>query len=151
MQLTISSLQETNDFAQKFVPQLVAGDVVELRGDLGSGKTTLAQYIINHLTGSNASVTSPTFNIVQLYPTPEFTIWHFDLYRLESPAELVEIGLEEAFNYGVSLIEWPEIAQDYLPEERLVINLSCGKKNERVLRLEGYGKWKDWVSGIVEV
>lgn len=145
MLITINSLQETENFAHHLAKHLSAGDVVEFHGDLGAGKTTLAKYIITKLAGVETEVTSPTFNIVQLYDTPKFTIWHFDLYRLKSEGELVEIGIDEALDNGVSLIEWPEIARNYLPKERLIINLSSGKENERVIKLEGYGKWEDWV------
>lgn len=149
MQITLSSLQETDNFAKCLSPHLAIGDVVELKGDLGAGKTALARCIINNLSGSDADVTSPTFNIVQLYDTLDFTIWHFDLYRLKSPHELVEIGLDEALSGGVSLIEWPEIAVEYLPQARLIINLSCGKDEQRVLSLDGYGKWEKIIHGLV--
>lgn len=144
MQIILHSLDDTNKFAARLVPSLKVGDVIELRGDLGAGKTTLAKSVIRILAGTDTEVTSPTFNLVQLYDTPLFTIWHFDLYRLKSPHELVEIGLDEALDSGVSLIEWPEIASHLLPKERLVINLSCGKNDERIVRLEGCGKWRSW-------
>lgn len=141
MQIVLRSLEDTRRFASLLAQNVKVGDVIELRGDLGAGKTTLAKYIINNLAGVDVEVTSPTFNIVQLYDTPSFTVWHFDLYRLKSPHELVEIGLDEALDCGVSLIEWPEIASHLLPKDRVVINLSCGKNDERVVRLDGAGKW----------
>lgn len=144
MQININSLKETENFASNLASLLRAGDIVELHGDLGTGKTTLAKYIIKKLAGAETEVISPTFNIVQLYDTPSFTIWHFDLYRLKSEGELIEIGIDEALDSGVSLIEWPEIAEKYLPKERLIINLYTGKENERVISLKGYGKWEDW-------
>ena len=148
MQIILNSLQDTDNFASFLAPHFIVGDVIELKGDLGAGKTTLAQYIIKKLAGAEVEVTSPTFNIVQLYDAPNFTIWHFDLYRVKSAGELVEIGLDEALNSGVSLIEWPEIAQDFLPKEKLVINLSCGKNDERVVRFEGHGKWLEMIGKI---
>jgi tRNA threonylcarbamoyladenosine biosynthesis protein TsaE len=148
MEIIINSLRETDIFARQLASLLECGDVVELHGDLGAGKTTLAQYIIKNLAGADVEVTSPTFNIAQLYYTPKFTIWHFDLYRLKSPKELIEIGIDEALDRGVSLIEWPEIAKEFLPGEKLVIKLSCGKNDERVVRLEGYGKWAELIRKI---
>ena len=142
MEISLSSLSDTETLAGKIAALLEAGDVVELTGDLGAGKTTFAKFMIRHLLGVQTEVTSPTFNIVQLYDAPAFTIWHFDLYRLKSPHELVEIGLDEALNSGVSLIEWSEIASDFLPNERLIVKLSCRTNDERVIILEGHGKWQ---------
>jgi tRNA threonylcarbamoyladenosine biosynthesis protein TsaE len=142
MSIILHSIEDTDNFARNLVPHLQAGDLIELRGDLGSGKTTLARSIIRKLSGNEATeVTSPTFNIVHLYEAPIFTIWHFDLYRIKHCEELIEIGIDEALSDGLSIIEWPDIAEKILPQEKLVINLSCGKDDERMLSLEGYGKW----------
>lgn len=140
--IPISSLEDTNNFTANLAKLITTGDVIALKGDLGAGKTTLAKYLIKHLTHQEMEVTSPTFNLVQLYDAPNFTIWHFDLYRLKSPNELIEIGLDEALSSGVSIIEWPEIAANFLPQETLVITLSCGKNEQRMLSLEGHGKWQ---------
>lgn len=148
MQVAISSLGDTEKLAKKIASLLKAGDVIELIGDLGAGKTTFAKFLIRHLVGEDTEVTSPTFNIVQLYDARGFTIWHFDLYRLKSPHELFEIGLDEALDLGVSLIEWPEIASYMLPKERLVIKLFSGKNDERVVLLEGSGKWLELIGTI---
>lgn len=149
MSIILHSLEDTDKFAAALIPHLKTGDVIELQGDLGAGKTTLAKSIISQLSDSEVQVTSPTFNIVQLYDAPEFTIWHFDLYRLKSAVELFEIGIDEALDQGLCLIEWPEIAESILPQEKLIINLSCGKENERVLSLEGYGKWSELIRKII--
>ncbi len=141
MLLTLHSLEETKNFAHKLAKLLIQGDVIALTGELGSGKTTLAQYIIKYLCGEEAEVISPTFNLVQLYPALKFTIWHFDLYRLKSAEEIIELGLDEAVDSGVSIIEWPQIAENLLPKEKLLINLACGTNNERVVSLECSGKW----------
>lgn len=148
MQIILNSLNDTANFAKRLASYLTIGDAVALKGDLGSGKTTLAGYIINRLSGKNENIISPTFNIVQLYDTPNFIIWHFDLYRLKSEDELVEIGLDEALNSALSIIEWPELAEELLPEETLFINLSCSKNEERVLSLSGRGKWAKILKGF---
>jgi tRNA threonylcarbamoyl adenosine modification protein YjeE len=148
MEIAIPTLRDTEQLAKQLALLLKSGDVVELTGDLGSGKTTFAQFLIRHIVGEEVEVTSPTFNLVQLYDAPGFTIWHFDLYRLKSSHELFEIGLDEALDSGVSLIEWPQIAANLLPKEKLTIKLFCGKNDERVVIVEGSGKWVELIGAI---
>lgn len=95
----------TAALAQLLAPLLRQGDVLALQGDLGAGKTTFARALINALEGPVEEVPSPTFTLVQTYQRGELEIWHFDLYRLEDPEEAWELGIEEAFSEGVSLIE----------------------------------------------
>ncbi|TWG88952.1 hypothetical protein L598_000900000310 [Mesorhizobium sp. J18] len=103
--------QATNRLGEDIAVVLKAGDVVALRGDLGAGKTTLARAIIRSLADDPAlEVPSPTFTLVQAYET-RIQVHHFDLYRLGSPEELEELGLDEAAASGVGLIEWPERAE----------------------------------------
>lgn len=99
-------------------PLLRRGDVLALDGDLGAGKTALARAALRAATGNPAEeVPSPTFTLVQLYdaPTGE-TWWHFDLYRLTTPEEALELGLEDALAEGISLIEWPQRLGAWLPQ-----------------------------------
>lgn len=100
------------------------GDVVALHGPLGSGKTTLARAFIRRLTRPDEEVPSPTFTLVQTYPTPRGTIWHFDLFRLGGQDEAIEIGIEDAFGSGIVLIEWPERLGSLLPAGRLDLSLA---------------------------
>lgn len=99
------------------------GDVFALFGTLGMGKSVLARAFVQELTGA-AEVPSPTFTLVQSYEAPDFEIYHFDLYRLKSPEEIFEIGMEEALYDGVSLIEWPEKMGGYLPRGVFRINIA---------------------------
>jgi tRNA threonylcarbamoyladenosine biosynthesis protein TsaE len=124
----LNNIEETASLANLLAKELKIGDIVAITGDLGVGKTTLCQNIIKFLCGENTYVTSPTFNIVQLYDSPNFTIYHFDLFRLKHQNEIYELGIEDAWNRGVSLIEWPEIIIDILPEDIIKINLSLGHK-----------------------
>ena len=110
-------------FAQKLAPTLKRGDVICLEGDLGAGKTTLAGFIINELVPQKQNITSPTFNLVHTYKIPDFSIWHFDLYRLKHPDEIYSIGIEDALEHGVSIIEWHKIIEDMLPSNSLVISI----------------------------
>ena len=114
---TSISLQDTATLGKKLAADLKAGDAVCLYGNLGAGKTTLARYIINALLLHETSVTSPTFNIVHQYTSKcEQTISHFDLYRIKTIGELAEIGFSEALNEHISIVEWPEIADEYISQ-----------------------------------
>lgn len=138
----LGSLRETACFASHLAHYVKRGDVIALKGDLGAGKTAFARYFIQSLMGAETEVPSPTFTLVQTYDTPLFPLWHFDLYRLSKAEEAVELAIEDAFYEGVSLIEWPDIIADLLPEERLEITLQVGgKEEERKLLLTGYGEW----------
>ena len=129
------------------------GDVFALWGDLGAGKTTLARGFISALVPAEEAVPSPTFTLVQTYPATiggaAAQIWHFDLYRLKQAEEAYEVGIEEAFADGISLIEWPERLGSLLPRRRLDVTLSPGgTADSRRLRLSGQGNWADRLSGV---
>lgn len=123
---------------------LGAGDAVALFGPLGAGKTTLARAAIRtRLDEAEADIPSPTFTLAQTYVAPDrLEIWHVDLYRLEDPSEIAELGLEEAFDSAACLIEWPERAGPFLPDDRLDIRLSPhgeGRRAEIAARSE---RWR---------
>ncbi len=112
-------------------------DVVALVGGLGAGKTTLARAILRAASGEPALVVpSPTFTLVEVYDTPKGTFWHFDLYRLEAPEQVFEVGWEEARADGIALIEWAERLGPLLPRERLTVTLSIEGEGRRAT-LEG--------------
>lgn len=109
---------------------LQIGDVIALHGDLGAGKTTLARGILQAL-GLETEAPSPTFAIVQPYAPPEtrIPVWHVDLYRLEDPAEAVELGLDEARRDTAMLIEWPERLGAGLWPDALKLQLSIAPQD----------------------
>ena len=107
------------------------GDVFALGGGLGAGKTTLARGFIRALTTPDEEVPSPTFTLVQVYETRKGMVWHFDLYRLEDPEEAWELGIEEAFADGISLIEWPERLSALLPARRRQVALEIAGDRRR--------------------
>ena len=119
-------------FAERLAPRLKAGDCLALAGDLGMGKSTLARALIRARFNDPAlEVPSPTFTLVQLYDgTPP--IYHFDLYRLADPEELVELGIDEALEDGISLIEWPERGEAMLPANTLTLRFSEEGNGRRI-------------------
>ena len=99
----------TEQLGATLAARLKPGDVVGLKGDLGVGKTTLARAIVRAACGDPEMVVpSPTFTLVEVYDTPKGSLWHFDLYRLEAPEQVFELGWEEALADGISILEWPE-------------------------------------------
>jgi tRNA threonylcarbamoyladenosine biosynthesis protein TsaE len=120
------------------------GDVFALAGDLGSGKTTLARAFIRALAGADEDVPSPTFTLAQSYDYDGGIIWHFDLYRLDRAEDALELGIEEAFTEGISLIEWPDRLGPWLPAGRLTVTLSAGAgPTARRAELSGGDDWRD--------
>jgi tRNA threonylcarbamoyladenosine biosynthesis protein TsaE len=106
------------------------GDVIALKGELGAGKTSFARAFIRARAGHDEIVPSPTFTLAQAYDFPDATVWHFDCFRLRDPEEAWELGIEDAFRDGISLIEWPERLGHLLPARRLEITLLPGATPE---------------------
>lgn len=117
---------------------LSAGDIVALSGDLGTGKTYLTKGIARGLGVSEQyQITSPTFTLINEYPG-RLTLYHFDLYRLESFLDMINLGYEEyLFGKGVSVIEWAEKASDILPDETIFISLTYLDENRRKMVISG--------------
>ncbi len=140
-ELGLPDLEATRALARRIAALARVGDVIGLSGDLGAGKTTFARFFIA-ARGAREEVPSPTFNLVQTYDLTTAAIWHFDLYRVESPAELRELGLEDAFAEGISLVEWPERLGPLMPADNLELRLVMDNGPEaRHARLEAHGSW----------
>ena len=131
----IKNEHDTEEFGMKLASSLEPGDIVALIGDLGTGKTTLTKYIAKGL-GVTENIDSPTFNIVKEHKSGIIPLFHFDVYRLSSGDELLDIGADEYFySDGVCIIEWADIVADVVPEEAKVIFIEYGEKQgERVYR-----------------
>ena len=134
--IVINNIEETNALGAELAEGLKAGNVVALIGDLGTGKTTLTKAIAKGL-GVAEELSSPTFNVVKEYRSGRLPLYHFDVYRINDPDELFELGFDEYLHGdGVCLIEWADLVEDLLPEDCLKINISFGNsEDERVIEL----------------
>src|SRR2546423_9104374 len=141
--IVLANEQATRRLAVDVASILKAGDLVTLSGDLGAGKTAFARALIRHLAGDGAlDVPSPTFTLVQTYVLPRFTVVHADLYRVTHTGELAELGIDEAADDAVVLLEWPDRAEDVLPADRLDIAFTLASHlgaNKRNAEITGHG------------
>lgn len=135
--VVISGAEAMRELGREIGQTLVPGDVVLLHGDLGAGKTTLTQGIAAGL-GVDGLIQSPTFTLVTEHPATlatgeDVTLYHLDLYRLDDPEELGDIGWEEmiAPARGVTVVEWPERAGDWLPERFTLVQIDYLSADER--------------------
>ena len=132
----------TADLAARIAALAEPADVIALKGELGTGKTAFARAFIR-ARGERDDVPSPTFTLVQIYDAGRTAIWHFDLYRLRTPDEAWELGIEDAFASGISLVEWPERMGPLLPERRLQITFAFGSAPDaRCLLLDPSESWR---------
>ncbi len=112
---------DTIQCAKAFAQHLKGHELVALDGTLGMGKTVFVRAVIQALSDKNVEVPSPTFTLLQTYDTIKGTIYHFDFYRLKSPEEAFEIGIEDAFSDGICFMEWPEKIGSLLPPNTIHI------------------------------
>lgn len=138
MEWTVSSEQETAKVAAAIASNLKKGDVVALQGSLGVGKTTFVRALMKHLVHKDIDVPSPTFTLLQTYDTPNFTVYHFDFYRLKTPEEAYELGIEDAFVDGVSMIEWPDKIGSLLPKKHKSITFEILSSGKRKISTQGF-------------
>lgn len=147
--LSLADERATKALAARLAPLARQGDVIALEGPLGSGKTSLARAFIRARFGEREEVPSPTFTLVEIYTGDGPAVWHFDLYRLAAPEEAWELGIEEAFTEGISLIEWPERLGPLLPNEHLTIALAFGSTaTARIARLVASPSWVPRLRGL---
>ena len=141
--IVLPNEQATRRLAADVASVLKPGDLVTLSGDLGAGKTAFARALIRHLAGDETlDVPSPTFTLVQTYALPRFAVVHADLYRVSHAGELAELGVDEAAENAVVLLEWPDRAAEVLPADRLDIAFTLAPNlgpNQRNAELTGHG------------
>ena len=138
----ILDISNIENLALKFSKRLKAGDILFLQGDLGSGKTTLARFLINNLyllknLPRPNSIKSPTYPILLTYNLNDYEIYHYDLYRIKSIKELEQLDFFENFNNSITLIEWPEILIDQpFKQKHYLIKLDLYTESKRVINIK---------------
>jgi tRNA threonylcarbamoyladenosine biosynthesis protein TsaE len=131
--MSLPDERATDQLGVTLATRLRIGDIVGLKGELGAGKTTLARAILRAAAeDARLIVPSPTFTLVEVYETPRGSFWHFDLYRLETPEQVFELGWEEALAGGISIVEWPERLGPLLPKH-LSVTLEVDGDGRRAL------------------
>jgi tRNA threonylcarbamoyladenosine biosynthesis protein TsaE len=138
--MKLADEEATARFGASLARAARAGDVIALSGPLGVGKTALARGFIAAL-GHKGDVPSPSFAIVQPYEELDPAVWHVDLYRIEEPSEIGELGLDSAAD-AVLLVEWPERAGTNVWPEALALTIEFGDDGERILTAEVPPSWK---------
>ncbi|MBM1632924.1 tRNA (adenosine(37)-N6)-threonylcarbamoyltransferase complex ATPase subunit type 1 TsaE [Sulfitobacter mediterraneus] len=150
LSVSISGADDMTLLAARLASRLTAGDVILLTGDVGAGKTHFARSLIQSVLDMPEDVPSPTFTLVQTYDTDIGEIWHADLYRLTSVFEIEELGLTDAFESAVCLVEWPDRLGPLTPDNALHISIEPGEDdNARQLMMRWKGsKWADKLGAI---
>lgn len=130
---------QTRVFAESLAARpALAHALIELRGDLGAGKTTFVRHLLKAL-GVQGRIKSPTYAVVEPYELEAFKAWHFDFYRFNDPDEWEDAGFRDIFaGSGLKLVEWPDKAGDHLPAPDLLIALEVGPGDSREVNLSAY-------------
>jgi tRNA threonylcarbamoyladenosine biosynthesis protein TsaE len=145
-----TSPDATAELARQIGARLSAGDVLLLSGEIGAGKTHFARSLILSLLDAPEDVPSPTFTLVQTYQTQAGEIWHTDLYRLTDPDEAVELGLDEAFETAICLVEWPDRLDDLTPAKALSLGFEARDDDSRTITLSASdASWDARLHGVM--
>jgi len=140
MQKLSSSQAYTLKLGKLISRYLKAGDIICLQGELGTGKTVLTKGIAEGLGVDKDKVTSSSFILIRQHLEGRVPLYHFDLYRLKPGQDIASLGYEEYFyDQGVSVIEWADRLKDLMPKEYLMVKLSYGSKENRILKFSAVG------------
>ena len=144
------SPEQTASYAAKLAKNLAPKDIILLNGDVGAGKSFFCRALIKSVLEYDEDIPSPTFTLVQQYDTEIGELWHADLYRLSDPSEVIELGLLDAIESAIILIEWPDQIIDFLPNSVLNINISTSGHETRVFHFSWTDKkWDGKLPGHV--
>lgn len=147
LRFTLQDADHTARIARDLAQVLTSGDTILLTGDVGAGKTHFARSLIQSLLTDPEDVPSPTFTLVQTYDSRKGPIWHADLYRLTSSYEVEELGLNDAFETAICLVEWPDRLATLMPEAALDLTLETTGNDTRELVATWRGDhWTDKVA-----
>lgn len=125
IELELHTLDDTLALARKFAAILKPADCLLLEGEIGAGKSAFCRALIQSKLGQLVDVPSPTFTLVQVYDAHDVEIWHCDLYRLTDPEEAFELGLDDAFETAICLIEWPDRLGSAAPKDASLLSFSA--------------------------
>lgn len=129
----LSNENASREFAEEMAMQAKKGDIIFLYGELGAGKTYFTTHFCHKL-GVDQYVSSPSYILMNEYSADEFSIYHLDLYRLGSAEEVLELGITDFMDDAITIIEWPNIAEEMLPENRLELYFEV-VGNHRTVRI----------------
>lgn len=149
--ITLTSPRQTSALATAVAARLAPGDTLLLNGPIGAGKTHFARALIQSLLLSPEDVPSPTFTLVQTYEGRTGEIWHCDLYRITHPDEVIELGLTEAFETAICLVEWPDRLGDLAPDDALVLTFDTPPDADEMRQLDIRGPAQRWADFMKEL
>ena len=150
--MILKSLDHLNKISKSISKKLENGDCIFLIGEIGVGKTTFTRYLINNLQSQKGTqvseVLSPTFNLLYEYEIKDLKIMHYDLYRINKVNELDHLGIFSENEKTIKIIEWPDLIKTPLTN-KLEIHLEYGEDdNERIMKIHGPSKWKNFENEI---
>lgn len=136
MQKTSNSVADTELIAGDLAKSLRPGDVIALHGDLGAGKTQFTRGIVRALGGDTTLVSSPTYVLLHVYPTPSLQVFHLDAYRVHGGEDFDSIGFDELLEQGgVTIVEWPSRVDDRLPAKKIDVTLETTDASTRLISI----------------
>lgn len=147
LQISLADEAATTRFAAAMAAVLRPGDTILLQGPIGAGKSAFARGVIRARLNRMEDVPSPTFTLVQTYDAPDGDIWHCDLYRLTDPSEVLELGLDEAFETAICLIEWPDRLGPDAPDTALTLSFAA-RADDHLVTIDANDAWQDRLAGL---
>lgn len=145
------SPEDTSELAVRLGATLRKGDCVLLSGEIGAGKSHFARALILSLLSVPEEVPSPTFTLVQTYALADTELWHADLYRLNDPDQVIELGLIDAFQSAICLVEWPDRLGDLVPDDALHVRLADPQGNDtrEIVYESSDDRWESVITSVM--